>query len=192
MKFLKLLSILVILAVAGVFVAANFLFLRIELGGPAFAPSNTPSSATKAWCKKTSARAGTATYRCSTPGTSSTPRADHEFTTEQERKETKRIYSFLFLLPSLPRLHPGRRSRPGRTQIKDGYTVRLDVTVKYRVTPAKSTSSTKSSVPNFATRASFATRYKPFVMSSAPCSPSSFTTRRKAFENNRCDRRIEK
>jgi regulator of protease activity HflC (stomatin/prohibitin superfamily) len=59
-----------------------------------------------------------------------------EFTTEQERRETKKIYSFLSST-SQRYLDASLSGSTGQVELKskDGYTVRLDVTVKYRVSP---------------------------------------------------------
>jgi len=59
-----------------------------------------------------------------------------EFTTEQERQATRKIYSFLSST-SQRYLDASSTGSTGQVELKskDGYTVRLDITVKYRVSP---------------------------------------------------------
>ncbi len=137
MKFIKFLSLLVILAVAGVFVAANFLFIRIELGETGVRTQQYAILGSKGVVQEDF---GPGWHRnlplLDTWKVFDSTVQTTEFTTEQERKETKRIYSFL---SSSSRRYLDSTGGTGQVELKskDGYTVRLDVTVKYRVTPSE-------------------------------------------------------
>lgn len=139
MKFIKTLSVLIILAVAGAFIAAQFLFIKIELGKTGVRTQQYALFGEKGVVQKDFA-----------PGWHrNLPLLDiwkifdatvqtTEFTTEHERQETRKIYSFL---SSTSRKYLNSETNGGPNQVelksKDGYTVRLDVTVKYRITPGE-------------------------------------------------------
>ncbi|MGB0258941.1 MAG: SPFH domain-containing protein, partial [Coraliomargarita sp.] len=137
MKILKFLSLLVIIAVAGVFIAANFLFKRIELGETGVRTQQYAILGDKGVVQKDF---GPGWHRnlplLDTWKVFDSTVQTTEFTTEQERKETKRIYSFL---SSSSQRYLDSTGGTGQVELKskDGYTVRLDVTVKYRVTPTE-------------------------------------------------------
>ena len=135
MKFIKFLSILIIVAVASVFIAANFLFIRIDLGQTGvrtqqyaiFGPKGVVEEDFGPGWHRNLPLLDTWNIFDSTVQTT-------EFTTEQERKQTKKIYSFLSST-SKRYLDATPVGGPGQVELKskDGFTVRLDVTVKYRV-----------------------------------------------------------
>lgn len=139
MKFLKLLSIIIILAVGSVFIAANFLFVRIDLGQTGVRTQQYAVLGSKGVVEKDY---GPGWHR-------SLPLLDTwnifdstvqttEFTTEEERRETQKIYKLLSFT-SRKYLDSTPVGGPGQVELKskDGYTVRLDVTVKYRITPGE-------------------------------------------------------
>lgn len=139
MKFIQFLSAIILLALIGVFIAAQFLFIKIDLG-----------------------KVGVRTQQYAVLGDKGVVQEDFgpgwhrnlplldiwnvfdatvqttEFTTEQERQETRKIYSFLSSA-SRNYLDSTPVGGPGQVELKskDGYTVRLDVTVKYRVKPGE-------------------------------------------------------
>lgn len=137
MKFLKLLSSLIIFAVIGVFVAANFLFIKIDLGETGVRTQQYALFGSKGVVQEDF---GPGWHRnlplLDTWNIFDSTVQTTEFTTEQERKETKKIYSFLSST-SRRYLDSTSSSSTGQVELKskDGYTVRLDITVKYRVSP---------------------------------------------------------
>ena len=139
MKFIKLLSSIILLAVIGIFVAANFLFIKIDLGQTGVRTQQYALLGDKGVVQKDF---GPGWHR-------NLPLLDTwkifdatvqttEFTTEKERQETRKIYSFLSST-SRKYLDAAPVGGPGQVELKskDGYTVRLDVTVKYRVKPGE-------------------------------------------------------
>ena len=137
MKFIKLLSILILLFVIGVFIAANFLFIKINLGETGVRTQQYAVFGSKGVVEKDF---GPGWHRnlplLDTWNIFDSTVQTTEFTTEQERKETKKIYSFLSST-SRRYLDSTSSSSTGQVELKskDGYTVRLDVTVKYRISP---------------------------------------------------------
>jgi len=137
MKFIKLLSTLIILAAVSVFVAANFLFIKIDLGETGvrtqqyavFGAKGVVSEDFGPGWHRNLPLLDTWKIFDSTVQTT-------EFTTEQERKATRKIYSFLSST-SQRYLDASSTGSTGQVELKskDGYTVRLDITVKYRVSP---------------------------------------------------------
>ena len=139
MKFINLLSVIIIATVLGVFIATNFLFVKIELGEVGVRTQQYAILGQKGVVQEDF---GPGWHR-------NLPLLDiwkifdatvqtTEFTTEEERKETRKIYSFLSqtsrkYLDSVPVGGPGQVE----LKSKDGYTVRLDVTVKYRIKPGE-------------------------------------------------------
>jgi regulator of protease activity HflC (stomatin/prohibitin superfamily) len=137
MKFIKLLSTLIILAAVSVFVAANFLFIKIDLGETGVRTQQyavfgskgvVPMDFGPGWHRNLPLLDTWKIFDSTVQTT--------EFTTEQERRETKKIYSFLSST-SQRYLDASLSGSTGQVELKskDGYTVRLDVTVKYRVSP---------------------------------------------------------
>lgn len=137
MKFIKLLSFIIIFAVVGVFVAANFLFIKIDLGETGVRTQQYAIFGSKGVVQEDF---GPGWHRnlplLDTWKIFDSTVQTTEFTTEQERKETKKIYSFLSST-SQRYLDSTSSASTGQVELKskDGYTVRLDVTVKYRVSP---------------------------------------------------------
>ena len=139
MKFIKLLSIFVLLAVGLAFFAVQFLFIKIDLGETGVrtqqyavfgAKGVVPKDYGPGWHRSLPLLDTWNVFDATVQTT--------EFTTEQERKETKKIYSFLSST-SQRYLDATPVGGPGQVELKskDGYTVRLDVTVKYRVSPGE-------------------------------------------------------
>jgi regulator of protease activity HflC (stomatin/prohibitin superfamily) len=139
MKFIKLISTIILLAVVGIFIAANFLFIKIDLGQTGVRTQQYAFLGNKGVVQEDF---GPGWHR-------NLPLLDiwkifdatvqtTEFTTEQERQETRKIYSFLSST-SRKYLDSAPVGGPGQVELKskDGYTVRLDVTVKYRVKPGE-------------------------------------------------------
>lgn len=139
MKFIKILAALILFIVVGIFVATNFLFIKIELGQTGVRTQQYAILGERGVVQEDF---GPGWHR-------NLPLLDiwkifdstvqtTEFTTEQERKETRKIYSFLSST-SRKYLDVVPVGGPGQVELKskDGYTVRLDVTVKYRVTPGE-------------------------------------------------------
>ena len=137
MKFIKLLSTLIILAAVGVFVAANFLFIKINLGETGVRTQQYAVFGSKGVVLEDF---GPGWHRnlplLDTWNIFDSTVQTTEFTTEQERKATKKIYSFLSST-SRRYLDASSSGSTGQVELKskDGYTVRLDITVKYRVSP---------------------------------------------------------
>ena len=137
MKFIKILSILALIAVSGAFVTAKFLFINIALGETGvrtqqyavFGPKGVvPQDFGPGWHRNLPLLDTWNVFDSTVQTT--------EFTTKQERQENMRIYKSLS--PSSQRyLDTSPVGGPGQVELKskDGYTVRLDVTVKYRVKP---------------------------------------------------------
>jgi regulator of protease activity HflC (stomatin/prohibitin superfamily) len=139
MKFIKLLSIIILVAVGGVFVAAQFLFIKIDLGKTGVRTQQyaflgdkgvVPEDFGAGWHRNLPLLDTWNVFDATVQTT--------EFTTEQERQETRKIYSFLSSA-SRSYLSSAPVGGPGQIELKskDGYTVRLDVTVKYRVKPGE-------------------------------------------------------
>jgi regulator of protease activity HflC (stomatin/prohibitin superfamily) len=139
MKFIKLLSILILIAVGGVFVAAQFLFIKIDIGKTGVRTQQyaflgdkgvVPEDFGAGWHRNLPLLDTWNVFDATVQTT--------EFTTEQERQETRKIYSFLSSA-SRSYLSSAPLGGPGQIELKskDGYTVRLDVTVKYRVKPGE-------------------------------------------------------
>jgi regulator of protease activity HflC (stomatin/prohibitin superfamily) len=139
MKFIKFLSVIILLALICVFVAAQFLFIKIDLGKVGVRTQQYALLGNKGVVQEDF---GPGWHR-------NLPLLDiwnvfdatvqtTEFTTEQERQETRKIYSFLSPT-SRSYLDSTPVGGPGQVELKskDGYTVRLDVTVKYRVKPGE-------------------------------------------------------
>ena len=137
MKFIKLLSSLIILAAVSVFVAANFLFIKIDLGETGVrtqqyavfgAKGVVPEDFGPGWHRNLPLLDTWKIFDSTVQTT--------EFTTEQERQATRKIYSFLSST-SQRYLDASSTGSTGQVELKskDGYTVRLDITVKYRVSP---------------------------------------------------------
>ncbi|HAV13584.1 MAG TPA: hypothetical protein DCX06_08875 [Opitutae bacterium] len=139
MKFIKYLSILVILAVASIFIAVSFLFIRIDLGQTGVRTQQYDFLGKKGVVEEDF---GPGWHRnlplLDTWDVFDATVQTTEFTTEEERKETKKIYSFLSKT-SRRYLDSTPVGGPGQVELKskDGYTVRLDVTVKYRISPGQ-------------------------------------------------------
>jgi len=137
MKLIKLLSIVIIVALVGVFVTAKFLFIKINLGETGVRTQQYAILGSKGVVQKDF---GPGWHRnlplLDTWNIFDTTVQTTEFTTEQERKETRKIYSFLSST-SRRYLDSTASSNTGQVELKskDGYTVRLDVTVKYRISP---------------------------------------------------------
>ena len=139
MKFIKLISSIILLAVVGIFVAANFLFIKIDLGQTGVRTQQYAFLGDKGvvqedfgpgWHRNLPLLDTWKIFDATVQTT--------EFTTEQERQETRKIYSFLSST-SRKYLDAAPLGGPGQVELKskDGYTVRLDVTVKYRVKPGE-------------------------------------------------------
>jgi regulator of protease activity HflC (stomatin/prohibitin superfamily) len=139
MKFIKLLSSIILLAVIGIFVAANFLFIKIDLGQTGVRTQQYAFLGDKGvvqedfgpgWHRNLPLLDTWKIFDATVQTT--------EFTTEKERQETRKIYSFLSST-SRKYLDAAPVGGPGQVELKskDGYTVRLDVTVKYRVKPGE-------------------------------------------------------
>jgi regulator of protease activity HflC (stomatin/prohibitin superfamily) len=139
MKFIKLLSYLILLAVLGIFIAANFLFIKIDLGQTGVRTQQYAFLGDKGvvqedfgpgWHRNLPLLDTWKIFDATVQTT--------EFTTEKERQETRKIYSFLSST-SRKYLNAEPVGGPGQVELKskDGYTVRLDVTVKYRVKPGE-------------------------------------------------------
>lgn len=137
MNFIKYLSILVILGVVGIFLAAQFLFIRIELGEVGVRTQQYAFLGEKGVVKKDFAPG----WHRNLPLLDSWNTFDStvqttEFTTAEERMIQRERYKFLSTA-----LRSSSPSVGGPEQIelksKDGYTVKLDVTVKYRITPGE-------------------------------------------------------
>ncbi|ADE54356.1 SPFH domain-containing protein [Coraliomargarita akajimensis] len=137
MKFIKILSILALLAVGMAFFTAQFLFIRIELGEigvrtqqyALFGPKGVvPEDFGPGWHRNLPLLDTWNVFDSTVQTT--------EFTTEAERKETAKLYGLLSF-NSRRYLDSTPVGGPGQVELKskDGYTVRLDVTVKYRIAP---------------------------------------------------------
>ncbi|MFT4901116.1 MAG: regulator of protease activity HflC (stomatin/prohibitin superfamily) [Lentimonas sp.] len=135
MKFIKFLSILIILALLGILVASQFLFIRIDVGQTGVRTQQyallgdkgvVPKDFGAGWHRNLPLLDTWNIFDATVQTT--------EFTTEQERQETRKIYSFLSST-SRKYLDSTPVGGPGQVELKskDGFTVRLDVTVKYRV-----------------------------------------------------------
>lgn len=139
MKFIKLISVLILIGVLGIFIAANFLFMRVELGQTGVRTQQYGFLGKKGvvqedfgpgWHRNLPLLDTWKVFDATVQTT--------EFTTDAERKETKAIYSKLSFL-SRQYLDSTPVGGPGQVELKskDGYTVRLDVTVKYRISPGQ-------------------------------------------------------
>ena len=139
MKFIKIISSLILLAVAGIFVAVNFLFIKIDLGQTGVRTQQYALLGDKGvvqqdfgpgWHRNLPLLDTWKIFDATVQTT--------EFTTEKERQETRKIYSFLSST-SRKYLDAVPVGGPGQVELKskDGYTVRLDVTVKYRIQPGE-------------------------------------------------------
>ncbi|CAA6677209.1 MULTISPECIES: SPFH domain-containing protein [unclassified Lentimonas] len=139
MKFIKFLSIIILIAVGGVFFAAQFLFIKIDLGKTGVRTQQyallgdkgvVPEDFGPGWHRNLPLLDTWNVFDATVQTT--------EFTTEQERQETRKIYSFLSSA-SRSYLDTAPVGGPGQVELKskDGYTVRLDVTVKYRIKPGE-------------------------------------------------------
>jgi regulator of protease activity HflC (stomatin/prohibitin superfamily) len=139
MKSIKILSGIIIAIVISVFIATNFLFIKIDLGQIGVRTQQYGILGKKGVVQKDF---GPGWHR-------NLPLLDTwiifdstvqttEFTTEQEREETRKIYSFLSKT-SRKYLDVVPVGGPGKVELKskDGYTVSLDVTVKYRIKPGE-------------------------------------------------------
>lgn len=137
MKFLKTIAFIILLAVIGIFVCAQFLFIRIDVGQTGVRTQQyaflgdkgvVPEDFGAGWHRNLPLLDTWNVFDATVQTT--------EFTTDEERKETKKIYSFLSST-SRRYLDATPIGGPGQVELKskDGYTVRLDVTVKYRITP---------------------------------------------------------
>jgi regulator of protease activity HflC (stomatin/prohibitin superfamily) len=139
MKILKYFAAAVVFAVIGIFIATKFLLIRIELGENGVRTQQYAFLGEKGVVKEDF---GPGFHR-------NLPLLDAwnvfdatvqttEFTTQEERQQTTKIYSFL---SSSTRRYLDRSIRGGPGQIelksKDGYSVKLDITVKYRVKPGE-------------------------------------------------------
>lgn len=137
MQSIKFLAGLTILAVISIFVAIDLFFIRIELGETGVRTQQyailgkkgvVPKDFGPGWHRSLPLLDTWKIFDSTVQTT--------EFTTEQERKETRKIYSFLSAT-SRKYLDLVPVGGPGQVELKskDGYTVRLDVTVKYRIKP---------------------------------------------------------
>jgi len=139
MKFIKYLSLLIILALACILIASQFLFIRIDVGQIGVRTQQYSVLGEKGVFPKDY---GAGWHRnlplLDTWNIFDSTVQTTEFTTEQERKETRKIYSFLSST-SRQYLDSAPVGGPGQVELKskDGFTVRLDVTVKYRVKPGE-------------------------------------------------------
>jgi regulator of protease activity HflC (stomatin/prohibitin superfamily) len=139
MKFIKYISILTIIALVGILVASQFLFIRIDIGQIGVRTQQYSIFGEKGVFAKDY---GAGWHRnlplLDTWNIFDSTVQTTEFTTEQERQQTRKIYSFL---SSNSRKYLGASPVGGPSQVelksKDGFTVRLDVTVKYRVKPGE-------------------------------------------------------
>ena len=139
MKFIKLLSSITLLAVISIFIAVNFLFIKIDLGQTGVRTQQYSILGKKGvvledfgpgWHRNLPLLDIWKIFDSTVQTT--------EFTTEQERQQTRKIYSFLSST-SRKYLDTTPVGGPGQVELKskDGYTVRLDATVKYRVKPGE-------------------------------------------------------
>ncbi len=139
MKFLKTISSIILLALIGVFLATQFLFIKVELGQTGVRTQQYAFLGDKGVVAKDF---GPGWHRnlplLDTWNVFDATVQTTEFTTEQERQETNKIYKSLSLI-SRSYLDATPTSGPGQVELKskDGYTVRLDVTVKYRIKPGE-------------------------------------------------------
>lgn len=139
MKFIKLFASLTIVAVIIVFLAIDFLFIRIELGQTGVRTQQYAFLGKKGVVQEDF---GPGWHRnlplLDTWNIFDSTVQTTEFTTEQERTETRKIYSFLSAT-SRKYLDVVPVGGPGQIELKskDGYTVRLDATVKYRIQPGE-------------------------------------------------------
>ena len=138
MKFIKLLSILALIAVGLAFFAKQFLFIKIELGETGVRTQQYAVLGPKGVVEEDF---GPGWHRnlplLDTWNVFDSTVQTTEFTTELERRETQKIYNLLSFT-SRKYLDSTPVGGPGQVELKskDGYTVRLDVTVKYRITLA--------------------------------------------------------
>jgi regulator of protease activity HflC (stomatin/prohibitin superfamily) len=139
MKSIKLLATIILLGVIGIFVAANFLFTKIELGQTGVRTQQYAFLGDKGVVQEDF---GPGWHRnlplLDTWKIFDSTVQTTEFTTDQERAETRKIYSFLSST-SRKYLNTTPVGGPGQVELKskDGYTVRLDATVKYRIKPGE-------------------------------------------------------
>lgn len=139
MKFIKSFAGITIVAVIIIFIAIDFLFIRIELGQTGVRTQQYAILGKKGVVLQDF---GPGWHRniplLDTWNVFDSTVQTTEFTTEQERKETRKIYSFLSAT-SRKYLDVTPVGGPGQIELKskDGYTVRLDVTVKYRIKPGE-------------------------------------------------------
>jgi regulator of protease activity HflC (stomatin/prohibitin superfamily) len=135
MKFIKIVSAIILVALIGVFLAAQFIFIKIELGQTGVRTQQyaflgekgvVPEDYGPGWHRNLPLLDTWNVFDATVQTT--------EFTTDQERQETNKIYRSLSLI-TRTYLDTTPVGGPGQVELKskDGYTVRLDVTVKYRI-----------------------------------------------------------
>ncbi len=139
MKFLKLLSIIIVSAVVFIFIAANFLLIRIELGESGVRTQQYAFLGKKGVVEEDFGPG----YHRNLPLLDAWNLFDAtvqttEFTTQEERRQTNSIFKRLSFntqkyLDSTPVGGPGQIE----LKSKDGYTVKLDITVKYQIQPGE-------------------------------------------------------
>jgi len=137
MKIIKYLSVLVILGVAMVFLTTHFFLIRVELGEVGVRTQQYAFLGDKGVVKEDF---GPGYHRnlplLDTWNVFDATVQTTEFTTQQERRESKRLLGFL---SSSTKRYLDTSPETGPEQIelksKDGYSVKLDITVKYRITP---------------------------------------------------------
>jgi regulator of protease activity HflC (stomatin/prohibitin superfamily) len=139
MKFIKIVSAIILVALIGVFLAAQFIFIKIELGQTGVRTQQYAFLGEKG---VVSEDFGPGWHRnlplLDTWNVFDATVQTTEFTTDQERQETNKIYRSLSLI-TRNYLDTTPVGGPGQVELKskDGYTVRLDVTVKYRIKPGE-------------------------------------------------------
>ena len=139
MQFIKYFSSFIIIALLGSLLAWQFLFIRIDIGETGVRTQQYSFLGEKGVVAKDF---GPGWHRnlplLDTWNIFDSTVQTTEFTTEQERQQTRRRYSFLSLA-SQKYLASTPIGGPGQVELKskDGFTVKLDVTVKYRIQPGE-------------------------------------------------------
>ena len=139
MQFIKYFSSLIIIALLVSLLAWQFLFIRIDIGETGVRTQQYSFLGEKGVIAQDF---GPGWHRnlplLDTWNIFDSTVQTTEFTTEQERQQTRRRYSFLSLA-SQKYLASTPIGGPGQVELKskDGFTVKLDVTVKYRIQPGE-------------------------------------------------------
>ncbi len=134
MKIIKILSLLTIFAVLSVFVVAKFFLIEIAPGTVGVRTQQYAFLGDKGVVEEDFA----AGFHRNLPLLDTWNVFDStvqttEFTTVEQRQQTRRMYSFLSSSSSRRNLDLDRGPKQIELKSKDGYTVRLDITVKYRI-----------------------------------------------------------